>query len=208
MKAIDEKGNNMSEDINLCELLKGHEGETFYSSLLGEVTLLDIRAENNPIVIGNKYGITYCLRSDGKFTESGESLIFPSKDQRDWDKWVEEQKLKTWNALVEQGRAKMFIASNLTTLGIKVEESPIEKSAIALLKIHQLIEVGYGGNITDEEWADDNLIKYTIKCRNNKISSNNTFEFKDVLAFHTEAQRDEFLSYPENLELLKDYYNV
>lgn len=35
----------MNENINLCEILKGHEGETFYSPLFGNIILSNLRNE-------------------------------------------------------------------------------------------------------------------------------------------------------------------
>ena len=35
-----------TKDLNLCELLKGHEGETFFSLLIGECVLSEITTPN------------------------------------------------------------------------------------------------------------------------------------------------------------------
>lgn len=88
---------------------------------------------------------------------------------------------------------------------------PIVKSAIALLKIHQLIEVSYGGNVINDEWIDRDITKYFISFGNdNIIGIEKTIlseEFSHI-AFHTKEQAEEFLSYPENIELLKDYFMI
>lgn len=88
---------------------------------------------------------------------------------------------------------------------------PIEKSALALLKIHQLIEVGYGGNVINDEWIDRDITKYFISFDNdNLIGIEKTIlseEFSHI-AFHTKEQAIEFLKYPENIELLKDYFMI
>ena len=85
---------------------------------------------------------------------------------------------------------------------------PIVKSALALLKIHQLIEVGYGGNITDEEWKEHTKTKYTIDSKDKKLICSYTYHFKSHIAFHTKEQAEEFLSYIENVQLLKDYFMI
>ena len=84
-------------------------------------------------------------------------------------------------------------------------DSPIEKSVKALLKIHQLIEVGYGGNVTNEEW-NNHEIKYVINYANNTFVINSVVTTKNHLAFHTLEQAEEFLSHPENVQLLRKYF--
>ena len=90
----------------------------------------------------------------------------------------------------------------------------IEKSAIAALKIHQLIEAGYGGVITEEE----NLKSGKKYCISPYV--NNDFEYEGLkvlcalylddktVSFHTEEQAKEFIKYPPNVQLLRDYYRV
>ena len=92
----------------------------------------------------------------------------------------------------------------MTSTGI----SPIERSALALLKIHQLIEIGYGGNITNEEWKEHTKIKYTIDLKDKKLICSYTYHFKSHIAFHTKEQAEEFLKYSENVQLLKDYFMI
>ncbi len=77
----------------------------------------------------------------------------------------------------------------------------VAKSMLAMATISQLMPY-YGGEITDEEWRNNLMIKYTIERVGNKIiigSYANNFCF---LAFHTKEQRDNFLKYNE--QLVKD----
>lgn len=85
----------------------------------------------------------------------------------------------------------------------------IEKAVHALLKIHQLIEVGYGGNTcpTDKsfftiiyDWIDK---EFYVRKEDNLLASNLI-----LIGFHTKEQAEEFISYPENIQLLKNYLNV
>ena len=87
----------MNENINLSEILKGHVGETFYSPIFGDVKLVYAVTEDiisYPIAV--KVVSTdqvYYFTEEGKYEASvldGEMLLFPSKDQRDWNKWIEE----------------------------------------------------------------------------------------------------------------------
>lgn len=205
--------------MNLCEILKGHEGETFYSPVFGIAILKEIT--NDSLQIKSVDKVIY-LCKDGKYDIYGECMLFPSKNQRDWNKWIEEQKpkvpetSKTWSDSLFNSNFIVYELSYidndknyiLTSTGI----SPIEKSALALLKIHQLIEVGYGGNVTNEEWLDNEIEKFIITLN----ISNYRHQFTIVkyaapahfnhIAFHTKEQAEEFLSYPENIQLLKDYF--
>lgn len=81
------------------------------------------------------------------------------------------------------------------------------KSALALAQISQLMPY-YGGEITDEEWSNDEW-KYSISIDNKGIINNTSMvHLKEIIAFHTEEQRDKFLSFPENVKLIKDLYMV
>lgn len=79
----------MNENLNLVKLLKDcPEGTKFYSTIYGYVTFVCID-ENNPLHpvrfnIGRvtAKGYHYCDFEDAECT------FFPSKDQRDWSKWV------------------------------------------------------------------------------------------------------------------------
>lgn len=93
--------------------------------------------------------------------------------------------------------------------------------AVATLKIAKLIELGYGGMVTDEEWKDLNIPKYWIDyhptCQDEKdkfqisLDEDGDAELstqKHFITFHTQQQAEEFMSYPENVELVKQYYMI
>lgn len=96
------KINSMNENINLCEILKGHECETFYCSLIGQDVKLEHVGKFVPdsckhiVVITSTFEKfdfwddgSYIRNIDGK-DSVGEMQLFPSKDQRDWSKWDKE----------------------------------------------------------------------------------------------------------------------
>ena len=202
----------MNENINLYEILKGHEGETFYSLYWGEIKLTKIN--DKFLIFQNDNNIMNEITSfNGKSIYSQELDIFPSKDQRDWNKWDEENNHKvpkTWSEIKKEERFQ----GNAVIVVNKEEliETPIIKSANALLKIHQLIDIGYGGNVTDEEWDIQNT-KYTIRpfhytTHYFDIITTTYYPDKCHIAFHTMEQAEEFLKYPENIQLLKDYFMI
>lgn len=214
-----------SIELNLCKILKGHEEEIFYSPLFGQVHLYEILTNTDfPIkVYTDKPENYWYFTAEGKYHKQyvdAECVLFPSKDQRDWLKWDKENNPKTpktWSELeVESNdfyRLEHFGTNTYSTIDGK---TPIEKSALALLKIYQLIEIGYGGNVTDQEWRDDKRRKWYF-VPNDSYSPNDGNEMWDItfseiyyakrpFAFHTKKQVEEFLSYTENVQLLKDYF--
>ena len=81
----------MNENLNLVEILEGcPRGTKFYSSVFGEVELVEIKKGYlQPIGLR-------CLSSDGVYigvdgrlspSYDGECTLFPAKDQRDWSKF-------------------------------------------------------------------------------------------------------------------------
>ena len=207
------------DKINLCELLRGHEGEIFYTTIYGYAALNSITKDSCQFTSINTR-VTFLLHDDGAFDYEGECVVFPEMNQRDWNKW--QPKLpKTWNELINErsftGNPKNLsctIISRISKKGImdvsKTEyDTPAEKSALAFLKIHQLIERGYGGNITNEEWESNSVMhKFNIYPGGKGFIINHVFDpiYFSHIAFHTHQQAEEFLSYPENVELLKDYF--
>lgn len=201
-----------NKEMNLCEILKGHEGETFYSPCYGYIILKAIKPHCYFSLFFDDNNYEYKFTKHGKISanNNADCVLFPSKDQCDWNKWVEEQKPKvpkTWNELVTTKQVDIY---TIQCNAFVYKNNPnIIKSALALLKIHQLIEVGYGGNVTNEEWYNDLEPKFIIVEKSKE-------DFADVcvrkqthrtpIAFHTSEQAEEFLSYPENIQLLKDYF--
>ena len=78
----------------------------------------------------------------------------------------------------------------------------VAKSMLAMAMISQLMPY-YGGEITDEEWKDEYIIKYVVYKMFGNIKFDGFYLQYSFLAFHTEEQRDNFLKYNE--QLVKDY---
>lgn len=93
--------------------------------------------------------------------------------------------------------------------GYTRDETVIEQSALALLKIHILIEYGYGGIVTAHDWETlENIYVIYFDPINYKFGIYNSkpMRFFNHIAFKTFEQANRFLSYPENQELIKDFY--
>ena len=94
-----EKGNNSENfQLDLCELLKGHEGEKFYSPIVGDCTL---KAITDYIYVAVNDHPSYCFFLDGRRENSGAVVFFPSRALYEqypldpytaWMKWQEGQK--------------------------------------------------------------------------------------------------------------------
>lgn len=198
----------MNENINLCEILKGHEGKSFYSPAYGDVKLIKAISGGPIIVKTDNHQISFNPNGILLFTK-GECMLFPSKDQRNWNKWVEEQKSKvpkTWNEMTSK-YCNVEVWQHISHMDYGSTE-PIVKSALALLKIHQLIEAGYGGNLSNEELGSEDIYYISYYIPNKELLVTDGGLYKSHIAFHTEKQATEFLSYPENVQLLKDYFMI
>ena len=102
--------------MNIAEILKYcPKGTKLYSTVFGEVEFFKVYP-NNMIVVSIKDDWKRMFRKDGSYTEYGECVLFPSKDQRDWDEF--RLPVKKGDIMMSDGRA--FIISDEyanTTMG-------------------------------------------------------------------------------------------
>ena len=83
----------MNEKLNLVEILKDcTKGTKLYSPIIGEVEFKSIVYSEYPInVFYNVETRVLSFTKEGLFYSDGvdgECMLFPSKDQRDWSKFV------------------------------------------------------------------------------------------------------------------------
>lgn len=130
-----------------------------------------------------------------------------------------EQEVRTWDDLCNKGlpntskwidRASKIRESSIASRNVFEEDKCVfidkkhAKSALAMAQISQLFPY-FGGIITDKEWKDRSVTKYTILRTDwglTKAKGCNSVCY-EFLAFHTNEQRDNFLKYNERL--VKDY---
>lgn len=208
--------------VKLSNILRGHEGETFYSPIIGNCTLYEISDTYIKVqYLNNNY---YCFFLDGRREHSGECMLFPSKYQRDWDKWDKENNAKTpktWSELVKKDNRQVVREAciGVSTFQVTIYNSPkIVKSVLAFLKIRRLIEISYGGNVSYSDFSELGKPDPVIIVPQGTIPSGNIAFYaktEDVydnsfshIAFHTKEQAQEFLSHEENIQLLKDYFMI
>ena len=128
--------------------------------------------------------------------------------------------IKTWEDLCEAGAiseetrlsgycigedSNIWMAHRLRVVDNNRNVFLTEKEAIsarAAAIISQLMPY-YGGAITYDEWSSASIPKYTIFRRLDKVFTDCSFTYYNLLAFKTEDQRNEFLE--NNEQLVKDY---
>lgn len=120
-------------------------------------------------------------------------------------------KIKTWNDVATYNPELWNFINRLCKeiANCPYIDNKLYKKLIATIQIQKLIEFGYGGMITEEEWMDGRKSKAVIKRTTGKSPTlYYATVYYDVrfIAFHTDEQREKFVSHPENVELIKQYY--
>lgn len=94
--------------MNIAELLKYcPKGTKLYSTVFGEVKFSEVYPDSM-IAVFIKDGCKRTFRKDGSYSEYGECALFPSKNQRDWNKF--RLPVKRGDIMMSDGRA--FIISD------------------------------------------------------------------------------------------------
>ena len=78
----------MEEKINRAEILKDKpKGIRLYSPIFGECTFCCVREDTNDICVKKHNGVKEFFDSKGLYYNTGEVMLFPSKEMRDWAKF-------------------------------------------------------------------------------------------------------------------------
>ncbi len=103
----EEKKDMTEKELNLCELLKGCEGEKLYSPYIGECRLTEIKPdEDHSIWIRNSDDVWVALPSCGHEPD-GVVMLYPSRAlyekypldaAKAWSEWAESRDPKRWRA--------------------------------------------------------------------------------------------------------------
>lgn len=74
--------------MNIAEILKQCPKDTkLYSTAFGEVELINVYPSAGTILVRNINNTHFTFYNNGSYTLHGECVLFPSKDQRDWNKF-------------------------------------------------------------------------------------------------------------------------
>lgn len=63
-----------------------HKGDELYSPICGVCKLVTIDESHECCILVEAEGATYCFTADGKVTDSGECVLFPSEHHRSWSR--------------------------------------------------------------------------------------------------------------------------
>ena len=78
----------MEEKINIAEILKDKKnGLRLYSPIFGECTFCCVREDTNDICVKKHNGVKEFFDSKGLYYNTGEVMLFPSKEMHDWEKF-------------------------------------------------------------------------------------------------------------------------
>ena len=92
-----------TKELNLAELLKGHEGEEFFLTTMGTVIFHGVSEQSIQFKPNKTAKDTYLLSSTGKMRDNGVILAYPSRVLYEqyplepytaWMKWKEEQQVR------------------------------------------------------------------------------------------------------------------
>ena len=77
----------MEEKINIAAILKDKKnGIRLYSPIFGDCTFCCVRKDTNDICVKKHNGVKCFFDSKGLYYNTGEVMLFPSKEMRDWNK--------------------------------------------------------------------------------------------------------------------------
>ena len=78
----------MEENINIAEILKDKKnGLRLYSPIFGKCTFCCVHEDTNDICVKIHNGVKEFFDSKGLYYNTGEVMLFPSKEMRDWSKF-------------------------------------------------------------------------------------------------------------------------
>lgn len=184
----------MNNEFLLTEILEGCEGMEFYTTTHGNAKLVGINDTVFPLEFRpTDFNVTIKLSPTGSYTNTGECLVFPSKDQRDWSKFEKPSKFPRNCAEVHQ------ILS--TEEGVDLSDD--------MCKLISLLEARNAYWKVDGNWKPDwsaPSTKYIIYYYGGEIFCDAYECSSHSLAFRTKEIRDEFYkNFKDLIEECKDY---
>ena len=102
----------MNENLNLVKILKDcPKGSKLYSTVYGEVEFVNAEGLNSyPICIITQGKYEYLTKEGKLFSDfDGECTLFPSKDQRDWKKFIPPCNFKNGDIVATSSGSQVFI---------------------------------------------------------------------------------------------------
>lgn len=131
-----------------------------------------------------------------------------------------EVKIKTWADVEKESLIDETLEEQLDALSYwNGDTKAICDKCTATLKIAKLIELGYGGIITDEEYntyKTSSNVYFNILCEHNGMliikrlnnDDDEVLTIRNLLTFRSFELAKEFMSYPDNVKLVDEYYMI
>ena len=204
----------MEEKINIAEILNDKKnGLRLYSPIFGECTFCCVREDTNDICVKKHNGVKEFFDSEGLYYNTGEVMLFPSKEMRDWfkftwkkgdtlscgvdnlcifEKWANEEYTKFY--------AK-FVTPNYSGNTFKTEKWSKETNEAVIKQYISNIEEFKGGKLnlttleiekTQSEFKDGDIVSIVVrKCTHIAIFQSRQDAY---IGFHAVlCQNDELL---------------
>lgn len=129
----------------------------------------------------------------------GEHNLKPEPNPETWEEFIQ----------VFHKHTNWYPTNTYIDLPLYGMDESIKKKMIATAKIAKLIDVTYGGRVTDDEWRNHSVLKYYIEPHSETKRFITHCVYRDkkhFVAFHTQKQMEAFLSHESNKQLLKDFF--
>lgn len=174
---------------NIAEILKNcPKGTKLYSSIFGEVELDEV---TDSIFVRHALNKTLiAFYTDGKYHSNGECILFPSKENRDWNKFKAFKYPTTFEDCVEI----LQLEFNPIWSGVPHRQIDYKDALLYNLKKLLICRDAYWkiAGDWDPDWGNAAQTKYCITVSENNIRLNYTQVKNRILAFPTEEMRDTF----------------
>ena len=152
----------MEEKINIAEILKGKKnGLRLYSPIFGECTFCCVREDTNDICVKKHNGVKEFFDSKGLYYNTGEVMLFPSKEMRDWSKFF------------KKGDVLLYFDGKCKVIFDKFDDDKYT----SFIGKHYLESYGKDGELQDyEEIHCGSTVKYTKESEEATQTYINTIE--------------------------------
>lgn len=182
-------------NFNLCEILKGFEGNTFYSPCFGKVKIVNVLSAkvNVSYINEDENEIIISFKPDGSYLSPGIPMIYPSYEYSEdysfieaWNKWWEENGDITYSDIQKKifkekdyywlnGTGQIKFQSQYDVNNHEyyhhvnaVTENQLKKLVAInkLMTVQKYIEHGW-----QPDWNNRDQEKYQIMIQNNDITT-------------------------------------
>ena len=152
----------MEENINIAAILNDKpNGLRLYSPIFGECTFCCVREDTNDICVKKHNGVKEFFDSKGLYYNTGEVMLFPSKEMRDWSKFF------------KKGDVLLYFDGKCKVIFDKFDDDKYT----SFIGKHYLESYGKDGELQDyEEIHFGSTVKYTKESEEAAQTYINTIE--------------------------------